>query len=261
MGELQISGIERIDIESWDFEKIKSELEQALAVYKNMVYTDEKSAKEDKSDLNKVKTAIENRRKEYKAQCMAPYNEVEPKIKELVTMIENQRKEIDDIVNEYTMRQKAEKESKVRNMYRKKAIELGELAEPLYEKILDKKWLNKSTSKVKYETEMVLAIEKAKKDIDEIHALNSPFVDTLIEKYVETVSLDDVISKNDELLTAANKAGMDNKDDDSVQQLIKEPIVNIDKSEGIIVKIFADQNKMNQIFDFMDAIGVTYEIQ
>lgn len=259
MGELQIAGIEQIDISSWDFDRIKIELEKALSVYKNTIYTDEKSAKEDKSDLNKVKTAIENRRKEYKAQCMAPYNDVEPKIKELVAMIENQRIEIDGVVKEYTAKQKAAKENNVKAMYAKKAEVLGDLAEPLYEKIRDEKWLNKSTTKAKYETEMVLAISEAKKDIDEIHALNSPFVDTLIEKYVETFSLEEVVKKNDELLLAANKAGMDNKSEE-VKQPIKEPIV-VDEKEGTIVKIYANEKKLNQVFDFMESIGVTYEVQ
>ncbi len=259
MGELQIAGIEQIDISSWDFDRIKIELEKVLSVYKNTVYTDEKSAKEDKSDLNKVKTAIENRRKEYKAQCMAPYNEIEPKIKELVSMIENQRMEIDAVVKEYTAKQKAAKENNVRAMYDKKAEVLGDLAEPLYEKIRDEKWLNKSTTKAKYETDMVWAIGEAKKDIDEIHALNSPFVDTLIEKYVETFSLEEAIKKNDELLLAANKAGMDNKSEE-VKQPIQKPIV-VNEGEGTIVKIYANEKKLNQIFDFMESIGVTYEVQ
>ena len=49
MNELQLIPLEQNDISSWDFQQIKTELENALSVYKNSVYTDEtiKSAKED----------------------------------------------------------------------------------------------------------------------------------------------------------------------------------------------------------------------
>ena len=63
MNELSIVGLENTEITSWDFEKIKTELSQALSVYKNMVYTDEsiKSAKDDKSVLAKAKKMVEDR--------------------------------------------------------------------------------------------------------------------------------------------------------------------------------------------------------
>ena len=57
MNDLQIAALERTDIATWDFERIKANLGSALAVYKNTVYTDEtiKSAKDDKATLAKAK--------------------------------------------------------------------------------------------------------------------------------------------------------------------------------------------------------------
>ncbi len=210
MNELQIVSLEKTAISSWDFEGIKAELAQALSVYKNMVYTDEsiKSAKDDKAVLAKVKKLIEDQRKAYKAKCLAPYDAIEPQVKEIVGMIEEQRALIDDVVKDYTERQKREKEEEVKKYYDKKAFVLGDVAQPLFSKILDPKWLNASTSKSKYEEGIQEAIVKAKSDLDAIRAINSPFVDTLIEKYVETLSLDDAKAKHEELVMAASKAGL-----------------------------------------------------
>ena len=153
MEELQIVNLENTDIAHWDMAMLKAQLEQRLAYYKGMVYTDDsiKSAKDDRTTLNKAKKVIEDARKAYKAKCLEPYEAMEPQIKELVEMIESQRGLIDDTVKDFESRQKAEKELEVKAYYDKKAFVLGEYAEPLYAKLLDVKWLNASTAKAKYE--------------------------------------------------------------------------------------------------------------
>ena len=70
--------------------------------------------------MNKAKKVIEDCRKAYKAQCLAPYEALEPQVKELVSMIEEQRLLIDETVKEYENRQKQEKEVAVKTYYDKK---------------------------------------------------------------------------------------------------------------------------------------------
>ena len=93
MNDLQIVRLENTDITGWDFAMLKAELQSRLDSYAGLVYTDEtiKSAKTDRTTLNKVKKAIEDARKAYKARCLAPYEALEPQIKELVEMVEKQR--------------------------------------------------------------------------------------------------------------------------------------------------------------------------
>ena len=52
----------------FNFEEIKSELEEKLIKYKNLVVTEDgiKAAKADKAKLNKLAAAIEDKRKEIK---------------------------------------------------------------------------------------------------------------------------------------------------------------------------------------------------
>ena len=266
MSELQIVTLEQTDITTWNFAQLKEELGKALSVYKNAVYTDEtiKMAKDDKAKLAKAKKIVEDQRKAYKAKCLEPYEALEPQIKEIVGMIEEQRIAIDDVVKDFTERQKAEKEEAVRKYYDKKAFVLGDLAAPLFDRILDPKWLNASASKVKVEEGIQIAINNALNDINAIKAMESPFVDTLLEKYVATLSVDDAKAKHTELAEAAAKAGMSQQAENVIVQQVntqpaERPIAST--SEGTVMKIYASQSQLNQVLDFMRAIGVDYEMQ
>ncbi|MBQ8167140.1 MAG: DUF1351 domain-containing protein [Lachnospiraceae bacterium] len=266
MSELQIVNQMESEITAWDFETLKSQFEEKLSVYKNMVYTDDsiRSAKDDKAYLNKVKKALEDKRKAYKAECMAPYEAVEPKIKELVNMVEEQRLLIDETVKDYENRKKAEKEKNVKAFYDKKAFALGEYGEKLYEKLLDPKWLNASTGKKQYEEGVITAINKAANDIAEIKAMESTFYNTLMEIYIETVDIEKVKAKDLELIDSAQKAGiMSVAGEVSVTAESSKFKSNTSAQEdgGIILKVYASEYQLEQLCDFMKAIGVTYELQ
>jgi hypothetical protein len=265
MNELQTINLEQTDITTWNFDRLKKELGEALSVYKTTVYTDEtiKLAKDDKAKLAKVKKIIEDQRKAYKAKCLAPYEALEPQIKEIVGMVEEQRTAIDDVVKGFTERQKAEKEKSVREYYEKKAFILGDLATPLFEKLLNPKWLNASASRKKVEEEVQIAINNVLNDINAIKAMESPFVDTLLEKYVATLSLDEAKAKHTELVEAATKAGI-NQQQAEINSPIAQPEekqVVANDEEGITLKLYANQSQLEQVVDFMKAIGVNFEIQ
>ena len=106
MNELQIIKLENTDIIGWNFAMLRAELQSRLDTYAGIIYTDEtiKDAKNDRTTLNKVKKVIEDARKAYKARCLAPYDALEPEIKELVDMVEKQRVLIDETVKDYETR-------------------------------------------------------------------------------------------------------------------------------------------------------------
>ena len=60
----------------FNFEEIKSELEEKLIKYKNLVVTEDgiKAAKADKAKLNKLAAAIEDKRKESIRRSNLPRN-------------------------------------------------------------------------------------------------------------------------------------------------------------------------------------------
>lgn len=264
MYDLMNMSLEQKDISVWDFEAIKAELARKLSDYDGIAYTDEKSAKADKKELKNLKDQFEERRKSFKDQCLAPYKEIDPKVKEIVGMIDEKTAYIDRVVKEYGEREKRKKAEEIKKYYDKKAFVLGEHAEALYEKLFDQKWLLKGTSKPKYEEGVQEAIARAKKDIEDIEAMESPFVAALRKTYLETLSMDAVQAKNEELLLAASEAGLDSHVAPEDSAAAPAPVSTLPKAseeEGATVRIFANKNQLNQIFDFMKAIGVSYELQ
>lgn len=266
MNDLQIIRLENTDISRWDFALLRDELQNRLDFYASIIYTDAtiKDAKNDRTTLNKVKKVIEDARKAYKARCLAPYDALEPQIKELVEMVEQQRSLIDETVKNYETRQKEEKEGEIRRYYDRKAVVLGSLADSLYSMLFDKKWSNASTPRIKYEEGVLAAINQAKADVDTIRGMNSPFVDTLLSVYCETLSLEQVKSKEAELENAASKANLVSSDSTADTAKQKENDVNRaisgNSDEGIVLRISASQNQLAQITDFIKAIGAQYEV-
>ena len=62
-----------------NFEELKQALQQRLEEYKTLAYNQDsvKAAKKDKATLNKLKKAIDDKRKEIKKAYMQPYTLVE----------------------------------------------------------------------------------------------------------------------------------------------------------------------------------------
>ena len=71
----------------WNSEEIKGRVREMMESYKGVVYTEDtmKAAKDDRAALNKLKKAIEDRRKEVKRRCMEPYEQFEKEVKDMRT--------------------------------------------------------------------------------------------------------------------------------------------------------------------------------
>lgn len=260
MEDMQIIRLEGTEITSWDYEQIRTALQRGLDQYAGVIYTDDtiKTAKDDRSTLNKVKKVIDDARKAYKTKCLAPYEAMEPQIKELIDMVERQRAMIDDTVKEYETRQKEAREQEIRKYYDRKASVLGDLADVLYPKLFDKKWANASTTRAKYEEGVQTAINNASMDLEAIRELHSVFEKTLMQTYAATLSLQAAKDKQAELQANMEQAGLTAKAETVVvAPPAKEQLPMA--ADGVTMKVYAGQSQMTVLCDFMKAIGVQYE--
>lgn len=155
----------------WNYDELKQQLTEGLAAYKGRVYTDDTitQAKKDRAALNKLATAIDDKRKDMKARYLQPYQEFEAQAKELAQMVKDQAAEIDAQVKAYEQHRKDVKLASIKELY---TAVIGKLA-PLvpYEKLHDPKWLNVTASMTTITDEMGAKIEKAAaglKAIDEL---------------------------------------------------------------------------------------------
>ena len=258
----QLTVYESTPITAWDFDSLKAQMEQALSYFDGLVYTDEsiKSAKDNKARLKKVKDVFETARKDYKKQCMAPYEVIETKVKELTELIDRQITAADTAVKDYEARAKEVKEKEARAFYDLKAKPLGDLADRLYPVLRDPKWFNASTQKSVYEKEILFKINAALQDIRAIQALGSPFEATLFEVYAGCGSLEKAKEKDAELRAAAERSGL------SAQAahvpVSVEPPTQTAKTEGeTLLRLKASQWQLARIKDFLTALGVEFEVR
>ena len=138
--ELKMNDVQFPKVIEFNFAELKQEITSKAELYKNMVYTDDsiKEAKADKATLNKFITALEDKRKEVKKQCLQPYEEFEKQIKELVAIVDEPVKLIDQQVKNYEEKKKADKLEKIKEFW--ESVEHPEWL--TCGKIFDQKWLN-----------------------------------------------------------------------------------------------------------------------
>jgi len=211
--------------------------------------------------MAKAKKIIEDKaKKNIKRRSLQPYEAIEPKIKELISMLDAQRDLIDATVKEYEDRQKAKKKADIKEYYDRKAVVLGDLKEAFFPRIFDEKWLNKTVTGAKYREEILEAIGRAQADVEKLQELHTPFINTVLEKYSETFSYEAAVEKNTELMEASARAGMTGDAPERIAVSVSSESVPVAGDQGILLKVYASSAQLTQITDFMKAIGVSYEI-
>ena len=194
--ELRINTWKSPEVIDFNFEELKEEITNKSALYKNMVYTDEtiKDAKSDRALLNKFKTALEDKRKEVKKQCLEPYNQFEKQIKELVAIIDEPVKLIGEQITEFEDREKAEKHEKIIELFEKAGFQSFVTLEQIY----DPKWLNKSVSLKSIEEELTNTVYRIGHDVTTINSLKEYSFEAL-EHYKKTLDLAGAIAEGQRL--------------------------------------------------------------
>ena len=128
----------------WNNEELKAEIAKAVADYQNLVVTPEteRDCKDTRAKLNKLKTAIEDTRKEMKRRVNEPYAIFEKQVKEVEAPIDQAMQNLDKQLAEIKVMRQEAKRKQIKEAYEK-----GIAPEWLkLEQIWDEKWLNVSVS-------------------------------------------------------------------------------------------------------------------
>lgn len=179
---------------TWNYDELKSELAAKLEDYKGLVYTDSQiiEAKKDKAALNKLRAAIETKRKEVKARCLEPYNAFEAQIKEIVAMIDEPISLIDSQIKEYDEKETEKKKAEIKQIF----AETGFGDYVTIEKIWNPRWINKTYSLKQIKQDMH---DLQMKIGDEVYTINSSlpdeYRDVAIQYYAKTLDLSASLAK------------------------------------------------------------------
>lgn len=153
----------------FNYEEIKQEVTEKVALYKNLVYTDDqiKEAKADRAKLNNFVKVLEDKRKEIKKQCLQPYEDFERQIKEIVSVVNEPIALIDKQIKEADRIKKEEKLEKIKELW-----ESYEHPDDLpFERVFNERMLNVSFSMKHVEQCIKDAIMRFNLDIETLAKL------------------------------------------------------------------------------------------
>ena len=194
--ELKMNDVQFPKVIEFNFAELKQEITEKAELYKNMVYTDEtiKEAKADKATLNKFITALEDKRKEVKKQCLQPYEDFEKQIKELVAIVDEPVQLINEQVKAYEDKKKADKLEKIKEFW-----ESTEHFDWLTcNKIFDQKWLNATTSMKKVQEAITERLKQICSDMDTLNSLPE-FAFEAVEEYKQSLDVNRAIAEGQRL--------------------------------------------------------------
>lgn len=189
-----------------DTEGLAKYVESQIQKYDGLVFQESeiKDAKQTMADLNKIKTLIEDRRKDIKKEITQPYTEFEVKIKPIVKRIDEVRGKIKTQVEEYEQRIADEKKHRICDWW----AENGKSTVPI-EKIWDERWLNKTYSDSQWQNDLTIKKNRISADLAMIVSLGDPVkTDFMIPDYLKTMDISSTMQnweRHEQALKAAEE--------------------------------------------------------
>lgn len=166
-------------------DELKAELVPKLAYYKSLVVTEDaiRQAKADRASLNKLRTAIDGRRKEVKAACLAPYEQFERQCKEIAALIDEPILAIDNQIKAFE--QKEQQEKYVRLEAHFISCMVGVKIPITLDKIINPKWANKSMKEDVLKKEISDKIKEIQEDCRELQYAygDTPHITAILKCY------------------------------------------------------------------------------
>lgn len=253
--------------------EVKSWLINALEPYKNMVVSEDAiaSAKQDRAKINKLKNAIDEKRKTTKKQWVQPYVTWEAEVNELLGLCDEASGNIDSQIKSFENEIKEQKRAELEKFFNENAVAADVDFYVTFEQVFSPKWLNAT---VKVETamqEIENIIQETVDDLKVIGDLESEYAEELYLDYKQNHDIKRVISRNkalSEMKTATN-VRKQRTDDWKVSDGIKPPweeetpqtAKNADKlqqekSYDLLLQLRLTEKQARNLKKFMAAEGI-----
>ncbi|MCD8398282.1 MAG: DUF1351 domain-containing protein [Lachnospiraceae bacterium] len=179
----------------WNHEELKQEIVQKVAEYKNIAYTDEQASemRKDRATLNKLVTAVEDRRKQVKKFYMAPYDKFEAQVKDVLSPVREAIGTIDAGLTEIERQYRVDKENRMREMYEAHVGDLGGIVP--FEKTVKEENFKKAVTDKKLEQFYTDFFNRVNADIETLETVSERYRDNAKMKYSENFNLSEAINE------------------------------------------------------------------
>lgn len=253
--------------------EVKSWLQNALEPYKNMVVSEDsvKAAKEDRAKINKLKTAIDEKRKSTKKMWVSPYVQWENEVNELISMCDEASKNIDGQIKNFEDAIKQQKRDELESFFNEQASAADVDFYITFEQIFNPKWLNNTVKIDTAKEEIEKAVEDTVDDLKMIADLESDYSEELFLIYKETHDIKSVIARNKALTAFRNsdKARASGEDawkaaeniklpwgDEPPQTAPKTPQKEPEKLYDLLLQLKLTENQARNLKKYMATEGI-----
>ena len=169
----------------------KTLVEKQIELYDISNYSTDDIAKckQDKALLNKAAKALNDKRISLEKEWNTPFEEFKSTVKETVDLIKSAATKIDSIIKQDEERSKNEKLAEIRKIAESAGLNKLEIK---LEKVMNQKWLNKSTSIKSIEKEMAEKVKTINESIETLGSY-SDVATAVIARYKENLDLNEAI--------------------------------------------------------------------
>ncbi len=172
-------------------EDLKRELQPKLDYYKSMVVTEDgiKEAKVDRANLNLLKSAIDEKRKEVKRQWLVPYESFEVQCKELASMIDAPISAIDTQIKAFDEIRKQEKWTAICEFWNNIANDMDDTI--MLDRVVNPKWKNATMKLEDVKLDLSDKLDRIREDLHtiDVEFADVPYKAAILSKYKEQFSL------------------------------------------------------------------------
>lgn len=204
MNELQVIVQQTPGTVTWNYEDLKAAITNALAVYKKTEYDDSNigQAKKDRTMLNKLSESVNKRKIEIKKKCLEPYEDIEKQAKELMEIIQEPIKVIDDRLTEYETARRAKAKAVILE-YMKNSFEgiESQIADKAKNSIYDTRWENATAKKSEWQAAIDAKATAIRTDLQVLDGIEERFRSYAMDAYRPKLMLADAMQKVQELRT------------------------------------------------------------
>ena len=255
-----------------NFAELKAALAVQMSAYEDAVVTEDTipAYKGELATLRKIRTAVDNRRKEVEREFCAPINQFKEDVKSLLEEIDKPINLINDQLKLFEEDRKAKKRVRVEGLYKE---QVGELLRYLpFEKNFNEKWLNKSTTDQDICFDISALKVKVKNDLGIIESLNSEIHEKLLDAYIKSGNdLAIAIKRNQQYLSDKQKVVEQVK---ATEQKVEPAPTNPEPQSESAMQSFTDFAQMvrtakiiipygdlAQVKETLDFMGVKYQVE
>ncbi|MGL6198897.1 MAG: DUF1351 domain-containing protein [Lachnospiraceae bacterium] len=268
-----------------NFEDLEAALAGKMQELAEAKFTEEskKIAKAEVTELRKLKTAIDTRRKEVKKSFMQPYDDFEVKVKRLIALVDQPIEAINNQVQEFEAKRIAARQLDIKAIYDENIADMGEYI-PL-NRIYDKRWENATTTLKAIQKAICEFVTNTRRDVSTIGAMQSEATSEALQRYKQTLDLTSSITyinsyetqkrailerEQERKLQEAREAGRrEVAREAEIRQEVKEEIKQVDEvaaapittpeSKSYVYTIKATPAEVEEFEMLLNSLGVYFE--